>query len=63
MKKELGEKLFLIKWLADYQIEITNGYQIEAIQHSEKKWYNGEHQMIILRESTEEDLKRYPVEI
>lgn len=42
MNKTTGEKLFLIKWLSDFQLEITSGYQIETIRYSESKCYNSE---------------------
>lgn len=61
MDKDNGEKLFLIKWESDLQLEITNGYQIEAIRHSERKWYNGEKQMYVLRKATADDIKKYPI--
>ena len=48
--------LFVIKWKSDGELEVTSGYQIEAIHHSEKKWYHGEPQMEILRKATKEDL-------
>lgn len=58
-----GEKLFLIKWKSDLQLEIINGYQIEAIRHSEKKWYNSEKQMYVLREATKDDKNKYEIVI
>lgn len=63
MNKKLGEKLFVIRWKADRETVIVDGYQIGAIRHSEKKWYDGEHRMEILRECTEEDLKKYPLSV
>ena len=63
MDKNNGEKLFLIKWKSDLQLEIINGYQIEAIRHSEKKWYNSEKQMYILREATKDDKNKYEIVI
>ena len=53
--------LFVIKWKSDGELEVTSGYQIEAIHHSEQKWYHGEPQMEILRKATKEDLKAMEV--
>jgi hypothetical protein len=40
---------------------ITSGWQINAIRHSEKKWYNGESQMRVLRKATDEDFEKMEV--
>ena len=40
---------------------ITSGWQINAIRHSEKKWYNGESQMRVLRKATDEDYEKMEV--
>lgn len=53
--------LFVIKWISDGALEVTSGYQIEAIRHSEEKWYNGEPQIEILRKATKEDLETLEV--
>ena len=55
------ETMFLIQWLSDGELEVTSGFQIEAIRHSEKKWYNGMPQMKILRKATMEDMATYEV--
>ena len=52
MKNKFSKTLYVIKWKNDRQIIITSGWQINAIRHSEKKWYNGEPQMEILRKAT-----------
>ena len=54
---KLKKTLFVIQWNSDGALEVTSGYQIEAIRHSEKKWYNGVPQMKILRKATREDLE------
>ena len=56
------ERLYLICWKSDGAKAVISGFQIEAIRHSEKKWYAGEPQMDIIREATPVDLKRYPAE-
>ena len=45
MKDNFSKTLYVIKWNSDHQTIITSGWQINAIRHSEKKWYNGESQM------------------
>ncbi len=42
MKDNFSKTLYVIKWNSDHQTIITSGWQINAIRHSEKKWYNGE---------------------
>lgn len=54
------EQMYLIRWKSDNVKEVTSGFQVEAIRHSEKKWYAGEPQMDIIREATPTDLKNYP---
>ncbi len=61
MKNKFSKTLYVIKWKNDRQIIITSGWQINAIRHSEKKWYNGELQMEILRKATKEDLEMMEV--
>lgn len=53
--------MYVIQWKSDGALEVTSDYQIEAIRHSEKKWYNGEPQMKILRVATKEDLETLEV--
>ena len=57
MKYNFGKTLYVIKWKSDRQVIITSGWQIDAIRHSEKKWYNGEPQIEILRKASKEDLE------
>lgn len=61
MKKYFGDRMFVIQWKSDGALEVTSGYQIEAIHHSEKKWYNGEPQMKNLREATPHDMETLEV--
>lgn len=61
MKDKFSKTLFVIKWKCDRQVIVTSGWQINAIRHSEKKWYNGELQMEILRKATKEDLEMIEV--
>ena len=49
------------RWNSDHQTIITSGWQINAIRHSEKKWYNGESQMRVLRKVTDEDFEKMEV--
>ena len=62
MKNIIGRNLYLIQWLSDYEINITTGYQIEAIHYSEKKWYSGISQIKILRVASDDDIKKYKYE-
>lgn len=61
MKDNFSKTLYVIKWNSDHQTIITSDWQINAIRHSEKKWYNGEPQMEILRKATKEDLEMMEV--
>ena len=61
MKYNFGKTLYVIKWKSDRQVIITSGWQIDAIRHSEKKWYNGEPQIEILRKASKEDLEMMEV--
>lgn len=54
------ERLYLIRWNSDGIMTVTSGLQIEAIRHSEGKWYGGQPQMTIIREATSSDLKQHP---
>ena len=56
------ERLYLIGWRNDGHKGITSGFQVEAIRHSEQKWYKGVPQMEVLREATPDDLLAYPPE-
>lgn len=60
MDEKMKECLYLIQWNGGGQHAVTSGFQIEAIRHSEKKWYGGEPSMRILHEATLEDLAAYP---
>lgn len=61
MKDNFSKTLYVIKWNCDHQTIITSGWQINAIRHIEKKWYNGESQMRILRKTTDEDFEKMEV--
>lgn len=61
MKDNFSKTLYVIKWNSDHQTIITSGWQISAIRHSEKKWYNGESQMRVLRKATDEDFEKIEV--
>lgn len=56
------ERLYLIRWRSDHQENVTTGFQVEAIRHSEKKWYKGQPQMDIIREATPADLMQHQPE-
>ena len=58
MDKAIGQTLFVIQWKSDNEIEVTTGYQIEAIKHSEQKWYD-KSQVNILRKATQKDIENY----
>lgn len=62
MKYIIDRNLYLIQWLSDYEINVTTGYQIEAIRHTEKKWYSGISQIEILRVASDDDIKKYKYE-
>lgn len=49
------KQFFLIRWHSDREETIIDGYQLEALRHSEKKWYNGEPQFDVLRTATKEE--------
>ena len=61
MCEKNNKQLYLIRWLSDGAFEVTSGAQIEAIRHSEKKWYKGKLQMEIVRKATGDDKKNYPI--
>lgn len=61
MKNNFSKTLYVIKWNSDHQTIITSGWQINAITHSEKKWYNGESQMRVLRKAADEDFEKMEV--
>ena len=60
-KTKIVKTLYVVKWNSDHQTIITSGWQINAIRHSEKKWYNGESQMRVLRKVTDEDFEKMEV--
>lgn len=60
-ENKFKKTLWTIQWKSDGELEVTSGYKIEAIRHSEKKWYNGEPQMKILRKATKEDMETMEV--
>ena len=62
MNMEQKERLYLIRWKDDGKEAVTSGFQVEAIRHSEAKWYGGQPQMDIIREATPDDLKAHPPE-
>lgn len=62
MNYSLRQKLYVIQWFSDYKINITTGFQIESIHHSEKKWYNKIPQMKVLREASIDDINKYKYE-
>lgn len=62
MDMEQKERLYLIRWKGDGKEAVTSGFQVEAIRHSEGKWYKGQPQMDIIREATPADLEQYPPE-
>ena len=51
-----------VQWINDGYKDIISGFQIEAIRHSEKKWYKGVPQIEIIREIMPDDLLAYPPE-
>lgn len=61
MKDNFSKTLYVVKLNSDHQTIITSGWQINAIRHSEKKWYNGESQMRVLRKATDEDFEKMEV--
>ena len=56
-----SSKLYLIRWNNDGELQVTDGFNIEAMRHSERKNYGGEHQFVIIREATEQDKIEYGV--
>ena len=67
MKDNFSKTLYVVKWNSDHQTIITSGWQINArnseqrLEKPEKKWYNGESQMRILRKATDEDFEKMEV--
>lgn len=61
MKNNFNKTLYVIKWNSDHQTIITSGWQINAIMHSGKKWYNGESQMRVLRKAADKDFEKMEV--
>lgn len=59
MKDNFSKTLYVVKWNSDHQTIITSGWQINAIRHSEKKWYNGESQMRLYEKPLMKILKRW----
>ena len=53
MKDNFSKTLYVVKWNSDHQTIIT--------RLSEKKWYNGESQMRVLRKATDEDFEKMEV--
>lgn len=55
--------VYLIRWKLDSLITIVSGKQLEALIHSNKKWYGYDKpQFDILRKATESDLVTFPAE-
>lgn len=62
MGNKLSENLYVIQWLNDKEVVVTTAYQIQAIKHSEKKWYNNMETFKVLRRATRDDISMYRYE-
>ncbi len=52
-----SKELYLIQWVNDNELSVTDGWNINAIQHQELK--EKEKMIKILRPATKEDVERY----
>lgn len=54
-----SSKYYLIMWRDDYEMAVTDGWNVQAIKHQDSK--EGGCSISVLREATQEDIDKYGV--